>query len=81
MQTRGDLCYFHSMLSRGQACPRAVHEECVRKVLRWLLEVPDLVQVFQKEPKAPPGTTTLIGYSDANWPLRDLLDARAPVEE
>ena len=67
VQTRGDLCYFHSMLSRGQACPRAVHEECMRKVLRWLLEVPDLVQVFQKEPKAPPGTATLIGYSDANW--------------
>ena len=67
VQTRGDLCYFHSMLSRGQACPRAVHEECMRKVLRWLLEVPDLVQVFQKEPKAPPGTATLVGYSDANW--------------
>ena len=39
----------------------------MRKVLRWLLEVPDLVQVFQKEPKAPPGTATLVGYSDANW--------------
>ncbi|OLQ02001.1 putative transposon protein [Symbiodinium microadriaticum] len=49
VQTRGDLCYFHSLLSRGQSCPRAVHEECMRKVLRWLLEVPDLVQVFQKD--------------------------------
>ena len=67
VQTRGDLCYFHSLLSRGQSCPRAVHEECMRKVLRWLLEVPDLVQVFQKDFEAEPGMATLSGYSDANW--------------
>ena len=67
VQTRGDLCYFHSLLSRGQSCPRTVHEECMRKVLRWLLEVPDLVQVFQKDFEAEPGTATLSGYSDANW--------------
>ena len=67
VQTRGDLCYFHSLLSRGQSCPRAVHEECMRKVLRWLLEVPDLVQVFQKDFEAEPGKATLSGYSDANW--------------
>ena len=64
---RGDLCYFHSLLSRGQSCPRAVHEDCMRKVLRWLLEVPDLVQVFQKDLEAEPGTATLSGYSGANW--------------
>ena len=67
VQNRGDLCYFHSLLSRGQSCPCAVHEECMRKVLRWLLEVPDLVQVFQKDFEAEPGTATLSGYSDANW--------------
>ncbi|OLP76501.1 Exportin-2, partial [Symbiodinium microadriaticum] len=67
VQTRGDLCYYHSLLSRGQSCPRAVHEECMRKVLRWLLEVPDLVQVFQKDFEAEPGKATLSGYSDANW--------------
>ena len=67
VQTRGDLCYYHSMLSRGQACPRAVHEDCMRRVLRWLLECPDLVQVFRKDPALPEGRACLLGYSDANW--------------
>ena len=67
VQTRGDLCYYHSMLARGQACPRAVHEDCMRRVLRWLLECPDLVQVFRKDPALPQGRACLLGYSDANW--------------
>ena len=67
VQTRGDLCYYHSMLARGQACPRAVHEDCMRRVLRWLLECPDLVQVFRKDPALPEGRACLLGYSDANW--------------
>ena len=67
VQTRGDLCYYHSMLARGQACPRAVHEDCMRRVLRWLLECPDLVQVFRKDPDLPQGCACLLGYSDANW--------------
>ena len=32
-QTRTDITYFHSMLSRGQAAPRAVHEDALRKFL------------------------------------------------
>ena len=78
VQTRGDLCYFHSLLSRGQSCPcpRAVHEECMRKVLRWLLEVPDLVQVFQKDSEAEPGTATLSVIGLPRGPR----DGRALVE-
>ncbi|OLP99129.1 Copia protein [Symbiodinium microadriaticum] len=67
VQTRGDLCYFHSLLSRGQSCPRAVHEECMRKVLRWLLEVPDLVQVFQKDFEAVHGT------EEHKWRLQPIV--------
>ncbi|CAE7380119.1 RE1 [Symbiodinium sp. CCMP2592] len=45
-QTRTDITYFHSMLSRGQAAPRMVHEDALRKFLRWLVGCPLLDQVF-----------------------------------
>ena len=32
-----------------------------------LLECPDLVQVFRKDPALPQGRACLLGYSDANW--------------
>ena len=43
-QTRTDITYFHSMLSRGQAAPRMVHEDALRKFLRWFVGCPLLPQ-------------------------------------
>ena len=68
-QTRTDITYFHSMLSRGQAAPRAVHEDALRKFLRWLVGCPLLDQIFP----SGDGTTleeetaTLVAFCDSNW--------------
>ena len=68
-QTRTDITYFHSMLSRGQAAPRMVHEDALRKFLRWLVGRPLLDQVFP----AGSGETleeegaTLVAFCDSNW--------------
>ncbi|CAE7675304.1 RE1 [Symbiodinium sp. CCMP2592] len=68
-QTRTDITYFHSMLSRGQAAPRMVHEDALRKFLRWLVGCPLLDQVFP----AGSGETleeecaTLVAFCDSNW--------------
>ena len=67
--TRTDITYFHSMLSRGQAAPRAVHEDALRKFLRWLVGCPLLDQIFP----CGDGTTleeetaTLVAFCDSNW--------------
>ena len=68
-QTRADVTYFHSMLSRGQSAPRQVHAEALRKFLRWLLGRPMLDQVFL----AGDGLclesedATMVAYCDSNW--------------
>ncbi|CAE7330208.1 RE1 [Symbiodinium sp. CCMP2592] len=68
-QTRTDITYFHSMISRGQAAPRMVHEDALRKFLRWLVGCPLLDQVFP----AGSGETleeegaTLVAFCDSNW--------------
>ena len=57
------------MLSRGQAAPRAVHEDALRKFLRWLVGCPLLDQIFP----SGDGTTleeetaTLVAFCDSNW--------------
>ena len=49
-QTRTDITYFHSILSRGQAQPRMVHEDALRQFLHWLVGCPFcLIRFF------PPG--------------------------
>ena len=68
-QTRTDVTYFHSMLSRGQSAPRQVHEEALRKFLRWLVGCPLLDQLFP----FGDGMTlenegaTLVAFCDSNW--------------
>ena len=68
-QTRTDITYFHSMLSRGQAAPRMVHEDALRKFLRWFVGCPLLDQIFP----AGNGETleeegaTLVAFCDSNW--------------
>ena len=68
-QTRTDITYFHSMLSRQQSAPRQVHEEALRKFLRWLLGQPMLDQVFL----AGDGSclenegAAMVAYCDSNW--------------
>ena len=57
------------MLSRGQFAPRAVHEDALRKFLRWLVGCPLLDQIFP----CGDGTTleeetaTLVAFCDSNW--------------
>ncbi|CAE7030618.1 RE1 [Symbiodinium sp. CCMP2592] len=68
-QTRTDITYFHSMLSRGQAAPRMVHEDALRKFLRWLVGCPLLDQVFPAwsgETLEEEGAT-LVTFCDSNW--------------
>ena len=68
-QTRTNITYFHSMLSRGQAAPRMVHEDALRKFLRWFVGCPLLDQIFP----AGNGETleeegaTLVAFCDSNW--------------
>ena len=68
-QTRTDITYFHSMLSKGQAAPRMVHEDALRKFLRWFVGCPLLDQIFP----AGNGETleeegaALVAFCDSNW--------------
>ena len=45
-QTRIDLTYFISILSRGQSQPLAVHEACLRAFLRYLMTVEHYEQLL-----------------------------------
>ena len=45
-QTRIDLTYFISVLSRGQSTPLVVHETCLRAFLRYLMSVDHLKQLM-----------------------------------
>ena len=68
-QTRTDITYFHSMLSRGQAAPRMVHEDALRKFLRWFVGCPLLDQIFPAgngETLEEEGST-LVAFRDSNW--------------
>ena len=68
-QTRSDITYFHSMLSRGQSMPRQVHEDALRKFLRWLAAFPLLDQIFPLgDGKTNEGeNASLVAYCDSNW--------------
>ena len=48
-QTRIDLTYFISVLSRGQSTPLVVHETCLRAFLRYLISVDHLKQLMGAE--------------------------------
>ena len=62
-QTRIDLTYFISVLSRGQSTPLVVHETCLRAFLRHLMSVDHLKQLM--------GAEECVGrveaYVDSNW--------------
>ena len=69
-QTRSDITYFHSMLSRGQSMPRQVHEDALRKFLRWLAAFPLLDQIFSLGDSNDEGENAeahLVAYCDSNW--------------
>ena len=68
-QTRTDVTYFHSMLSRGQSAPRQVHEEALRKFLRWLVGCPLLDQLFPfgDDTTLENEGATLVAFCDSNW--------------
>ena len=57
------------MLSRGQAAPRAVHEDALRKFLRWLVGCPLLDQIFPSGDGATleEEAATLVAFCDSNW--------------
>ena len=62
-QTRIDLTYFISVLSRGQSTPLVVHETCLRAFLRYLMSVDHMKQLM--------GAEECVGrveaYADSNW--------------
>ena len=62
-QTRIDLTYYISVLSRGQSTPLVVHETCLRAFLRYLMSVDHLKQVMSAE-----GCCGRVeAYVDSNW--------------
>ena len=62
-QTRIDLTYFISVLSRGQSQPLAVHEMCLRAFLRYLMSVEHHEQLLSCDGDAG----TIVVYVDSNW--------------
>ena len=62
-QTRLDLTYFISVLSRGQSTPLVVHENCLRSFLRYLMSVDHLKQVMCAEECCG----RVEAYVDSNW--------------
>ena len=62
-QTRVDLTYFISVLSRGQSTPLVVHETCLRAFLRYLMSVDHLKQLMSAEECSG----RVEAYVDSNW--------------
>ena len=62
-QTRIDLTYYVSVLSRGQAQPLVVREACVRAFLRYLMSIDNLKQLFE----ANECSGLVEAYVDSNW--------------
>ena len=62
-QTRLDLTYFISVLSRGQSTPLVVHENCLRSFLRYLMSVDHLKQAMCAEECCG----RVEAYVDSNW--------------
>ena len=79
-QTRIDLTYFISVLSRGQSTPLVVHETCLRAFLRYLMSVDHLKQLMGAEECSG----RVEAFVDSNWapngitiggPCRDVLSS------
>ena len=62
-QTRIDLTYFISVLSRGQSTPLVVHETCLRAFLRYLMSVDHLKQLMGAEECSG----RVEAFVDSNW--------------
>ena len=62
-QTRVDLTYFISVLSRGQSQPLAVHEACLRAFLRYLMTVEHREQLLLCDGCEG----NIVVYVDSNW--------------
>ena len=62
-QTRIDLTYFISVLSRGQSTPLVVHETCLRAFLRCLMSVDHLKQLMGAEECSG----RVEAFVDSNW--------------
>ena len=62
-QTRIDLTYFISVLSRGQSTPLVVHEPCLRAFLRYLMSVDHLNQLMGAEECSG----RFEAFVDSNW--------------
>ena len=62
-QTRIDLTYFISVLSRGQSTPLVVHETCLRAFLRYLMSVDQLKKLMGAEECSG----RVEAFVDSNW--------------
>ena len=73
-QTRIDLTYFISVLSRGQSTPLVVHETCLRAFLRYLMSVDHMKQLMGAEECSG----RVEAYVDSNWAPERNNDRRSP---
>ena len=72
-QTRIDLTYFISVLSRGQSTPLVVHETCLRAFLRYLMSVDHLKQLMGAEECSG----RVEAFVDSNWAPEQNNDRRS----
>ena len=71
-QTRPDHARFISLLATGQSAPTNIHENMLRKYLRFVRSVAHLYQKFPADCTNIPEHDGIVGVSDASWGSSDV---------
>ena len=71
-QTRPDHARFISLLATGQSAPTKIHENMLRKYLRFVRSVAHLYQKFPADCTNIPEHDGIVGVSDASWGSSDV---------
>ena len=76
-QSRPDHARFLSLLSIGQATPTNIHENMLRKYLRFVRSVAHLYQEYPANSASIPFYDGITGVSDASWGSSDAEQQRS----